>query len=177
VVVYCVHGHEVSQTAAASLANAGIDAAYLAGGIARWRDEQLPTRRKSQETTNKWVTRERPKIDRIACPWLIRRFINPQGEFLYVPTDKVVSVAAELKAIPYDIEGVTFAHEGERCSFDTILRIFGISDPRSTGWRRLCGAPTRRAMIWRRNAAACLRSRSASRRTFPTTTRCCGTAW
>jgi hypothetical protein len=65
----------------------------------------------------------------IACPWLIRRFINPQGEFLYVPTDKVVSVAAELKAIPYDIEGVTFAHEGERCSFDTILRIFGISDP------------------------------------------------
>jgi rhodanese-related sulfurtransferase len=129
VVVYCVHGHEVSQTAAASLANAGIDAAYLAGGIARWRDEQLPTRRKSQETTNKWVTRERPKIDRIACPWLIRRFIDPQAEFLYVRTNKVVSVAAEMGAIPYDIEGVTFAHEGERCSFDTIVRIFGISDP------------------------------------------------
>jgi hypothetical protein len=75
------------------------------------------------------VTRERPKIDRIACPWLIRRFIDPQAEFLYVPTNKVVSVAADMGAIPYDIEGVTFAHEGERCSFDTIVRIFGISDP------------------------------------------------
>jgi rhodanese-related sulfurtransferase len=129
VVVYCVHGHEVSQTAAASLASVGVNAAYLAGGIARWRDERLPTRRKLQETTNKWVTRERPKIDRIACPWLISRFIDPQAEFLYVPTNTVGAVAAEMGAIPYDIEGVTFAHEGERCSFDTILRIFGISDP------------------------------------------------
>jgi rhodanese-related sulfurtransferase len=129
VVLYCGPGQEFSQTAAASLANAGIDAAYLAGGITRWRDEQLPTRRKSQEATNKWVTRERPKIDRIACPWLIRRFIDPQAEFLYVPTNKVVSVAGEMGAIPFDIEGVTFAHDGERCSFDTILRIFAISDP------------------------------------------------
>jgi len=128
VVVYCVHGHEVSQTAAASLANAGIDAAYLTGGIARWRDEHLPTRRKSQETTNKWVTRERPKIDRIACPWLIRRFIDPRAEFIYAPASEVLSVAAKTGATPFDIEGVEFAHEGDRCSFDTLLRIYGIED-------------------------------------------------
>ena len=77
----------------------------------------------------KWVTRARPKTDRIACPWLIRRFIDPYAVFVYVPPPDVLYMATALGAVPYDIEGVEFAHEGERCSFDTILRIFGIADP------------------------------------------------
>src|SRR5512135_3044161 len=77
---------------------------------------------------SKWVTRERPKIDRIACPWLIRRFIDPNAEFIYVPKDQVLAVAKKTGAIPYDIDGVEFTHEGERCSFDTILRIYEIKD-------------------------------------------------
>jgi rhodanese-related sulfurtransferase len=129
VVVHCVHGHQVSQGAAAALRAAGIDASYLQGGIADWIAEGLPTRRTIGATPGKWVTRERPKIDRIACPWLIRRFIDPQAEFIYVPTKDVLSVAKETGGTPYDIEGVEFAHEGERCSFDTIVRIYGIKDP------------------------------------------------
>ncbi len=77
----------------------------------------------------KWVTREHPKIDRIACPWLIRRFIEPEAEFLYVPTAQVFTVAAETGAVPYDIPGAEpFAHDGALCSFDTILRHYGIHD-------------------------------------------------
>jgi rhodanese-related sulfurtransferase len=128
VVVYCAHGAELSQTAAAELRRAGIVAAYLEGGIDAWRAQNLPTRKKVSTPTNKWVTRERPKIDRIACPWLIRRFIDPTAEFLYVPTPEVIATAGKTGAVPYDIEGVEFAHEGERCSFDTLLRIFGIQD-------------------------------------------------
>ena len=66
----------------------------------------------------KWVTREHPKIDRIACPWLIRRFIDPNAEFIYVPASRVLAVATEVGGTPYDIEGVEFSHEGDRCSFD-----------------------------------------------------------
>src|SRR5947208_2060097 len=62
------------------------------------------------------------------CPWLIQRFINPNAEFIYVPSDQVITVAKETGAIPYDIKGVEFTHEGERCSFDAILRIFDIKD-------------------------------------------------
>jgi len=77
----------------------------------------------------KWVTRHRPKIDRIACPWLIRRFVDPQAEFLFVPPDQVLSVAKETDAIPYDIEGVELTHDGPSCSFDAIMRKHGLSDP------------------------------------------------
>jgi rhodanese-related sulfurtransferase len=128
VVFYCAHGAEVSQTAAAELQRAGANAAYLDGGMAAWHAQNLPTRRKVSVPTSKWVTRERPKIDRIACPWLIRRFIDPSAEFLYVPTPEVLAIASKTGAVPYDIDGVEFAHEGERCSFDTLLRIFGIQD-------------------------------------------------
>jgi rhodanese-related sulfurtransferase len=128
VVVYCAHGGEVSQTAASELQRAGIDAAFLDGGMAAWRAQNLPTRKKVRIPTNKWVTRERPKIDRIACPWLIRRFIDPGAEFVYVPAAEVIATAEKAGAIPYDIEGVEFAHEGERCSLDTLLRIFAIQD-------------------------------------------------
>lgn len=77
----------------------------------------------------KWVTRERPKIDRIACPWLITRFIDPQPEFLYVPASEVLRVAAEQEAAPYDIPGVELSHIGERCSFDAFLDKYRLSNP------------------------------------------------
>jgi hypothetical protein len=103
--------------------------AYLEGGFAAWVGQGLPTRKQLATGTGKWITRERPKIDRIACPWLIRRFIDPTAEFIYVPTNEVISVAKRTGATPYDIEGVEFAHEGDRCSFDTIIRIYEIEDP------------------------------------------------
>ena len=77
----------------------------------------------------KWVTRERPKIDRIACPWLIARFIDKSPEFLYVPTDEVIRVAHETGAIPYDIPGVELSHDGELCSFDIFLKKYKLTDP------------------------------------------------
>lgn len=77
----------------------------------------------------KWVTRERPKIDRIACPWLIARFIDKEPEFLYVPSNKVLDTAKETGATPYDIPGVEMGHDGELCSFDTFLRKYKLSDP------------------------------------------------
>ena len=77
----------------------------------------------------KWVTRQRPKIDRIACPWLIRRFIDPDAVFLYVPPGDVLEVAASAEAIPYDVPGVELSHVGERCSFDAFLAKYGLDDP------------------------------------------------
>lgn len=76
-----------------------------------------------------WVTRERPKIDRLACPWLISRFIDPAAEFLYVPADQVLDVAAATGATPYDIPGVELSHVGERCSFDAFLRKYALDEP------------------------------------------------
>ena len=132
VVVYCAHGQEVSQGVASALRNAGTDASYLAGGMEAWSERRLPLRRKrgtEGQGHSRWVTRERPKIDRIACPWLIRRFIDPEAEFIYVPADRVAAFAKESGATPYDVAGVEFTHEGERCSFDTFIRIYGIADP------------------------------------------------
>jgi len=77
----------------------------------------------------KWVTRERPKIDRIACPWLINRFIDDEPEFLYVPSDEVLSVAEKTGAVPYDIPGVELSHVGELCSFDAFLAKYQLNDP------------------------------------------------
>ena len=77
----------------------------------------------------KWVTRERPKIDRIACPWLIARFIEATPEFLYVPAEQVLTVAKETGAIPYDVPGVELSHVGDRCSFDTFLTKYRLNDP------------------------------------------------
>jgi hypothetical protein len=77
----------------------------------------------------KWVTRERPKIDRIACPWLVARFIDREAEFLYVPAADVLKVAEETGAIPYDIPGVEHGHVGELCSFDAFLRLHDLHDP------------------------------------------------
>src|SRR6202008_2233361 len=76
-----------------------------------------------------WVTRERPKIDRIACPWLILRFVDPQAQFLYVPPGDVVRVAAERGGFAYDVPGVRFTHDGERCSFDAIVGHYRLDAP------------------------------------------------
>jgi len=77
----------------------------------------------------KWITRERPKIDRIACPWLITKFIDKEPEFLYVPSGDVLHIAKETGAIPYDIPGVEFSHVGELCSFDAFLKKYNLNDP------------------------------------------------
>lgn len=130
VVVYCVHGHEVSQGIAAALRQAGVDASYLEHGLNGWAELRLPRRRKSGPAPRAWVTRERPKVDRIACPWLVRRFIDPEAEFVYAPTDRVFAVAKERGAIAYDIPGAEpFSHDGERCSFDAFLNVYGLEHP------------------------------------------------
>jgi len=129
VVVYCADGNKNSQDAASALRDAGIKAGYLEGGILGWVEKRLPTRRNLGSVSDKWVTREHPKIDRIACPWLVRRFINPSAQFVYVPPTEVLAVAKETGATPYDIKGVEFGHVGDRCSFDAIVRIFEIEDP------------------------------------------------
>jgi rhodanese-related sulfurtransferase len=131
VVVYCVQGHEVSRGVAAALGASGIDAAYIAGGITGWTEQKLPMRRKIGAAPGKWVTRERPKVDRIACPWLIRRFIDPEAEILYARPDRVRDTAAESGAVPFDVPNVEFGHHGERCSFDAFMERFGLegSDP------------------------------------------------
>jgi hypothetical protein len=77
----------------------------------------------------KWVTRERPKIDRIACPWLIARFIDPDGEFLYVPAADVLKTARETGATPFDVPNVDYGHHGERCSFDAFVERHRLTEP------------------------------------------------
>src|SRR5215213_4375813 len=77
----------------------------------------------------KWVTRERPKVDRVACPWLIKRFVDPQAEFLYVPPEQVMTVAQQEGATPYDVPGVELGHHGAECSFDAIIHKYHLSDP------------------------------------------------
>jgi hypothetical protein len=84
---------------------------------------------KASNASTRWVTRERPKIDRIACPWLIARFIDPEAEFLYVPTSSVLSAAKETEAVPYDIPDVQFSHDGDLCSFDAFIKRYRLTDP------------------------------------------------
>lgn len=137
IVLSCKQGKELRQAPTAWLRSEGFDARVLAGGYAAWTDAGLPLvnrtalerfapRRPNQRGASQWVTRRRPKIDRIACPWLIRRFIDAQARILYVDPEFVLPVANETSAIPFDIEGVEISHEGERCSFDTMLRVFGL---------------------------------------------------
>jgi len=132
IAVACKAGHEFSQMVAAQLRAEGFDACILAGGYAAWSEAGLPLVAKAEldrlvpGRPSLWVTRRRPKVDRVACPWLIRRFIDPAARFLYVDPPEVTAVARETGAIPFDIEGIEISHEGERCSFDTMLRIFGL---------------------------------------------------
>jgi rhodanese-related sulfurtransferase len=152
VVVYCVHGHNVSALAASLLAADGIDVSVLEGGIEAFAAAggQLVAREApgvdvTHDKPTVWVTRERPKIDRIACPWLIRRFIDPRAVFHFVPAEWVSDVAEELGAIPFDIEGVHYSHRGETCSFDTLIAEFAITGPPLSHLARIVrGADTAR---------------------------------
>ncbi len=133
VVVICQKGQKLSQGAAAVLRDAGIAAETLEGGIFAWRDAgeslvpaaSLPARNGEGRTV--WVTRHRPKIDRIACPWLIRRFVDPSALFLFVSPPEVLNVAEKFEATPFDVEGVFWSHRGERCSFDVMIDEFQLS--------------------------------------------------
>lgn len=148
VVVYCVYGHEVSQQAARELRAAGRRAWVLEGGIEggesgaddpafidRVRAQPLPLVRQrrdlgvSGEAPSQWVTRERPRIDRIACPWLVRRFIDPLAQFHFVPAAEVLARAQALGAIAFDTAGAPITHVGERCSFDALIEAFDLRLP------------------------------------------------
>jgi rhodanese-related sulfurtransferase len=129
VVVYCVHGREVSQSTAAALQDARIAARYLEGGLEAWRSGEGRLDHKPRNSATRWVTRERPKIDRIACPWLVSRFVDGEAQFIYVPAKEVLSAAHERDAVPYDIADVYFSHDADRCSFDAFLKHYRLSDP------------------------------------------------
>jgi len=151
VVCYCVHGHGVSQAATAMLRATGIDAQFLVGGIEGWIEAGGVTISKpalvrhDEDQPSRWVTRVQPKIDRIACPWLINRFIDREAEFLFSEPAYVESIAAELGAIPFDVEGVELSHVGETCTFDTLLKHFAINDPALVGLAAIVrGADTAR---------------------------------
>ncbi len=131
-VVYCQKGRKISQGAMTLLRGRGIDAQVLEGGQVAWHDAGLPmvdagTVPGLAQGRTLWVTRHRPKIDRIACPWLIRRFVDPHAEFLFVPPQDVALVAEKFEAIPFDVQDVRFSHRGERCSFDIMLEEFGLT--------------------------------------------------
>lgn len=159
-VVYCVYGHAVSQEAAAVLRQAGWNASFLAGGfeggepgvdtpedLARWRAMRPLAVRKRPDlgvdgtAASRWITRARPKIDRIACPWLVRRFIDPRAEFLYVDAAQVLPDAQRLRAVAYDIPGAPITHAGALCSFDALLSAFGLqADPALAALARIVRA-------------------------------------
>jgi rhodanese-related sulfurtransferase len=129
VVTYCVHGHEVSQNAAKALRDLGITARYIEGGLEEgWKAAGGEVASKPKEASTRWITRERPKIDRIACPWLIARFVDPEAEFLYVPSKEVLRSGKEMEAIPYDVPDVHFSHDGDQCSFDAFLKTYRLAD-------------------------------------------------
>src|SRR5262249_1673553 len=135
VVVSCQRGGKLSQGVAAWLRNAGIEAQSLEGGHEAWGaaggllvdTRKLPSRDARQRTV--WVTRARPKVDRIACPWLIRRFVDPDAVLLFCSPAEVAGVAERFHATPYDVEGAFFSHRGERCSFDTMIEELGLESP------------------------------------------------
>jgi hypothetical protein len=103
----------------------------------------------------KWVTRERVKVDRVACPWLIRKFVDPQAEFLFVPADKVQEVAAMEKAIPYDVPGVELGHHGKECSFDAIVKKYKLGgDPALMLLAKIVNGADTDNSLWRQPESA-----------------------
>jgi rhodanese-related sulfurtransferase len=131
VVIVCQKGKKLSQGAMALLRSHRIGAELLEGGIFAWRYAGGPLIRAYAlpKRGGLWVTRHRPKIDRVACPWLIRRFIDPDARFLYVAPSEVLAVAEKFDAIPFDVEGAELSHRENACSFDALLAHFDISTP------------------------------------------------
>ncbi|MFD2206256.1 chromate resistance protein ChrB domain-containing protein [Kiloniella antarctica] len=132
VVVSCHKGKKISQGVVAILRDHGVHAESLEGGFIAWSEangpliplNKIPSRNEEGRTV--WVTRQRPKIDRLACPWLIRRFIDRNAQFLYVAPSEVLDVAEKFDAIPFDVEGVFWSHRGEKCTFDTMVEEFNL---------------------------------------------------
>jgi rhodanese-related sulfurtransferase len=151
-VVVCARGQEKSAGAAALLRHEGVEAEILEGGLAAWSaaglpviaEERLPARDEKGRTI--WVTRARPKVDRIACPWLIRRFVDPDAVFLFVAPSEVAGVAERFGAAPFDVEDAFWSHRGELCTFDVMVDELGLGG--FEGLRRLApivrGADTAR---------------------------------
>ncbi|WP_029063058.1 sulfurtransferase/chromate resistance protein [Labrenzia sp. DG1229] len=138
VAIACWRGLKLSEGVAATLRSDGISAENLEGGCIAWREAGLPMipAAKLPECNEVgqtvWVTRHRPKIDRIACPWLIRRFVDSNARFLFVSPAQVEAVAEKFNATPFDIEGSFWSHRGEFCSFDTMVEEFALqTDPLS----------------------------------------------
>ncbi len=135
VVVTCHKGQKLSEGTAAWLRHGNIAAEILEGGQAAWNAAGLPTvaadkiPKRDGRGRTLWVTRARPKIDRIACPWLIRRFVDPTAVFLFVAPSEVEAVADRFEATPFDIEHVFWSHRGEFCTFDVMVMEFGLSMP------------------------------------------------
>jgi rhodanese-related sulfurtransferase len=131
--IYDADGGEASQAVVATLVQLGYPACLLAGGFAAWVQSGFATVRVRRDLScpgsSRWVTRARPKIDRLACPWLVRRFIDPDAAFFYTAPHRVRSEAEALQGVPYDIADVTFSHRGPRCSFDAFLEEFALQDP------------------------------------------------
>src|SRR5689334_17089110 len=135
VVVICQSGKKLSEGTAAWLRHNNIAAENLAGGHVAWKQADLPTvpvdkmPKRDGRGRTVWVTRARPKIDRIACPWLIRRFIDPAAVFLFVAPAEVADVADRFEATPFDVEDTFWSHRGELCTFDVMVQEFGLSMP------------------------------------------------
>ena len=135
VIVICQKGHKLSEGAAAWLRHSGVDAESLEGGFVGWQQAKLPTvpyaklPARDGRGRTVWVTRARPKIDRIACPWLIRRFVDPSAVFLFVAASEVQAVGERFNATPFDIENVHWSHRGELCTFDVMVEEFGLATP------------------------------------------------
>ena len=152
VAVACKAGHDFSQAVVSRLRGDGFQASAVADGHSGWTEAGLPRVAKppldrlAPLRPSLWVTRRRPKIDRVACPWLIKRFFDPEARFLFVNPGEVLPVSKETGAVPFDIEGVELSHEGERCTFDTMLRLFGLESEPSLAYLALIvrGADTAR---------------------------------
>lgn len=133
-IVFCQKGKKLAHGVAAHLRALGRQAEVLEGGFEAWRESggvlipenRLPPRDPLGRTV--WVTRARPKIDRIACPWLIRRFVDPFAVFLFVPAAEVEAVAERFSAAPFDIEEVFWSHRGDLCTFDVMVEEFGLKN-------------------------------------------------
>jgi len=128
VVACCLHGHAASQEVSAALAGRGLAAHYLEGGIEGWAALGLPLAPKPGRPSV-WVTRARPKVDRVACPWLLRRFVDPDARILFVPPTEVARVAEATGGTAFDIPDAPYTHEGEGCSFDAFLTRHRPDDP------------------------------------------------
>jgi rhodanese-related sulfurtransferase len=132
VIVICQKGLKLSVGAAAILRSQGVDAESLEGGNVAWRDAgqpRIPNANipRTESGSTLWVCAHRPKIDRIACPWLIRRFVDPTAQFLFVPPTEVEAVGEKYDATPFDLAGTFWSHRGAQCSFDTMIEEFELT--------------------------------------------------